>query len=211
MGRQTRQSRRSAERRQSTRQARAHERKTQPWQIAAGVIAVLAVAAVLAVLAFKGGTSTASGNVVTPGQGTVQKVDGLIGCDTTAPGYHVHAHVTVLVDGKPQLFDRYSGLNYNHDCLYWLHVHDQSGIVHIESPNKILPTLGTWYDVMGQPLSSTQVAGAKVKPGQQLRMWVNGKRYTGDPRKIVLVKHTQVWLEIGPPFKKPTPYNFNGL
>src|SRR5947209_11234275 len=189
MGRQTRQSRRSTDRRKDTRQVHAPARKTQPWQIAAGAVLVLAVAAVLVGFALhQGGSSSANvTNAATQGQNTAPKIDGTIGCNAMEQiTYHVHAHVTVLVKGKSQLFDRYSGLNYDHDCLYWLHVHDQTGIVHIESPHKILTTLGTWYDVMKQPLSATQVANAKVKAGEQLKMWVNGKPYTGDPRNIVL-------------------------
>lgn len=210
MGRQTRQGRRTTQRRQDTRPAHTPQNKTQSWQIVAGALLVVAVAVVLIVLAIKpGGSSTNVTKAATQGQNTAKKVDGFIGCNAMEQiTYHVHAHVTLLVAGKQQSFDRYAGLNYGHDCLYWLHVHDQTGIIHIEAPHKILPTLGNWYDVMKQPLSTTQVGSAKVKPGQHLKMWVNGKPYTGDPRKIVLTQHKDIWLEIGPPFKKPTPFNF---
>ena len=159
MGRQTRQGRRTSGRRQETRQVHTPAKKTQPWQIAAGVVLVLAVAAVLAVLAFKPGSASGTDvtKAATQGEKTAHKVDGKIGCNAMEQiTYHVHAHLAVLVDGKQKLLDRYAGLNYAHDCLYWLHAHDQSGIVHIESPHKILPTLGTWYDVMKLPLSPTQ-------------------------------------------------------
>ena len=183
MGRQTRQSRRTSGRRQETRQVHTPAKKTQPWQNVAGVVLVLAVAAVLAVLAFKPGS--ASGTDVTKAATQGEKTAG-------------------KVDGQ-------IGCNAMEQITY--HVHDQSAIVHIESPHKILPTLGTWYDVMKLPLSSTQIGSYKVESRQHLKIYVNGKPYSGNPRDIVLTQHKDIWLEIGPPFQKPTPFDFaaNGV
>jgi len=96
-------------------------------------------------------------------------------------------------------------------CLYWMHTHQSSGIVHIEAPRESASrqfTLGDFFQVWGQPLSNRQVATFKLGSGDQLKMWVDGQPYTGDPRKIVLKSHTQVVLEIGPQFVDPPTFDW---
>ena len=36
--------------------------------------------------------------------------------------------------------------------------------------------------------------------------WVDGAAYTGDPRAIKLASHTDIVIEVGPPFPKPAPF-----
>jgi hypothetical protein len=46
-------------------------------------------------------------------------------------------------------------------------------------------------------------------PGQSVVAFVNGQRYAGDPRGIVLVAHAVIQLEITPPtIDPPPPYAF---
>lgn len=44
-----------------------------------------------------------------------------------------------------------------------------------------------------------------------MKVYVDQKPYTGNPRDIVLVKHKTITIEIGPPFVAPKPYNFGNL
>ena len=58
-------------------------------------------------------------------------------------------------------------------CLYWIHTHDASGIIHIEAPDINPPqggpyTLGMLFDIWGQPLDRNNVAGL-IGPGHGLR------------------------------------------
>jgi hypothetical protein len=221
MARQDKRQRRAARRRQ-VEMPQPPQRGGVNWQIIAGAAVVLVVAALLVGLGIYNnnrGPSTAT--AAQKSQNSAPRVDGLIGCDQmTTPTYHVHVHLTVMNHGKLLRVPLYSGLNYNHDCLYWMHVHDQSGIVHIESPRKIVPTLGTWYDVMKLPLSASQAGGARVKSGDQMKIWVgnssssgsNAKTvfhpYTGNPRDIKLLQHTQIWIDVGSPYIQPTSFNF---
>jgi hypothetical protein len=192
------------------------------WQIFAGAGVVLVVAAILVGIGVYNNqhSSPSAAAAAQNAPNTAPKIDGFIGCNTMEQiTYHVHAHLTVMNHGKNDLIPLYSGLNYNHDCLYWLHVHDQSGIIHIESPHKIVPTLGAWYDVVKSPLSATQVASAKLKASDQMKIWVaenptgkskaaSFKPYTGNPRNIKLYQHTQIWIDVGPPYVKPKSFDF---
>lgn len=45
----------------------------------------------------------------------------------------------------------------------WLHTHARDGIIHIESPTKHSHTLGQFFAVWGQKLSTNQVGSVKGK------------------------------------------------
>ena len=48
-------------------------------------------------------------------------------------------------------------------------------------------------------------------PGERVVVWVDGNRYTGDPRAIALTQHLDVTIEVGPPYAKPAPFTaWNG-
>jgi hypothetical protein len=152
---------------------------------------------------------------------TGQKVDG-IGCDTSEQTlFHIHAHLTLFVNGSPRRVPAgigipgASGQNTpqgafisNGTCFYWLHTHAADGIVHIESPVHRTYTLGNFFDEWGQPLGPGQVGPAK---GHVTAIY-NGKVYRGDPRNIPLNAHAQIQLEIGTPLVSPESITFpNGL
>ena len=121
---------------------------------------------------------------------------------------HYHAHVDIIWKNQPVSIPANTGIPPGGNCLYWLHTHDDSGVIHIEAPqgdgNRQF-TLGNFFQIWGQPLSRKQVATIPVGSGDQLKVWVNGIPYTGDPSKIVLKEKEQIVLEIGPPFSEPPP------
>lgn len=143
---------------------------------------------------------------------TSKPIDG-ISCDfAEASTYHVHAHLAIIVDGKVVAGPpANTGIHFEHLCLYWLHTHDTSGIIHIEAPHRISPTLSNFFDIWGQPLSRRRVADHPIGAGQVLRVYVGSALYSGNPRAIQLYEHTKVTLEIGPPFVPPPPVNWQGL
>jgi hypothetical protein len=143
---------------------------------------------------------------------TSRPIDG-ISCDfSEAATYHVHAHLAILVDGKAVAGPpANTGIHLEHLCLYWLHTHDSTGIIHIEAPHRIAPILGNFFDIWGQPLDQHRVATHTVGAGQALRVYVGPTVYSGNPRTIKLYEHTKVTLEIGPPFVAPPPVNWQGL
>ena len=87
-------------------------------------------------------------------------------------------------------------------CFYWLHTHTPDGIIHVESPTIRTYTLGQFFAIWGQPLSRTNVAGAKPRPGEHTTVWVDGNLYAGDPREIELTAHLDVTIDVGPPRRK---------
>jgi hypothetical protein len=126
--------------------------------------------------------------------------------------FHVHTHLSVMVDGRLRPIPAGIGIvspvaqptaegafDQASQCYYWLHVHAQDGIIHIESPAGHRYTLGDFFDLWGQPLTTDQVGPATGA----LTMFVNGKRYLGDPRSIGLGSHEDIQIDVGAPVVTP--------
>jgi hypothetical protein len=148
-------------------------------------------------------------------------VDG-IKCQSNEPlRMHVHTHLTLFVDGKQRKLPAGIGVwpplpakevaagqffvtpKY---CFAWLSTHFADGIVHTEAPVVRSFVLGELFDVWGQPLGRTRLGPERGR----VTAIVNGKVWTGDPRKIPLVSHTQIQLEVGRPLVAPQTVDWPG-
>jgi hypothetical protein len=148
---------------------------------------------------------------------TGQAVHG-ISCSTSEQTlFHIHAHLTVFVNGTPRQIPYGIGIPgataestqagpyvNSGRCFYWLHTHAADGIIHIESPVHRTYTLGDFFAEWGQPLGPDQ-AGPASGPVTAID---NGKVYRGDPRDIPLTAHAQTQLEVGTPLVAPESINF---
>lgn len=140
---------------------------------------------------------------------------GIVPCtaDAGAPVEHIHSHLTLVANGQQVAIPLAIGVMnpiYNAQneafagtCFYWLHTHDQTGIIHVEPfETGHTFTLGDFFDIWGQPLTSSGVAGYSGS----VAVYVDGARFTGDPRTIVLADHQQITLEVGAPIVAPPIY-----
>ncbi len=92
-------------------------------------------------------------------------------------------------------------------CLYWIHTHDPSGIIHVEAGDVSPPsggpfTLGMFFDIWGQPLGSDGVGPFRGP----VTAFVNGVPYAGKLADIPLREHQSVTLEVGNPVVPPPNY-----
>lgn len=147
-----------------------------------------------------------------------QPIDG-IGCDPTEQlKLHIHAHLTIFVNGQQRQVPAGIGIPgavaqpakggsfiYSGKCFYFLHTHADDGIIHVESPVVKTYTLGEFFDEWQQPLSPTQVGPAKGK----VTAIVDGEVYNGDPRDIPLGSHEDITLEVGTPLLAPENINWS--
>src|SRR5919108_3504755 len=59
-----------------------------------------------------------------------------ISCDTMEHfNTHIHAHLDIFISGKEFAIPSDIGIIPN-KCIYWLHTHDDTGVIHIESPEE---------------------------------------------------------------------------
>jgi len=148
-----------------------------------------------------------------------QPVNG-IHCQTSEQTlFHIHAHLTIFVNGSPrqvpfgigipgaQTQNTAAGPFVNTGtCFYWLHSHAADGVIHIESPVRRVYTLGDFFDEWGLPLGPGQVGPAH---GHVTALY-NGRVHLGNPRDIPLAAHAQIQLEVGTPLVAPVSITWPG-
>jgi hypothetical protein len=142
------------------------------------------------------------GDAATGGQG--QQVDG-IGCRGALDNqFHHHVHLSLFVNGEQVALPRGTGMEkpgknnfiYHATCFYWLHTHDETGIIHIEPPNGDAFTLKQYFDIWGQPLSTTGFAGYTGT----VSVYIDGALQAGmDPNAVTFTPFEQITLVIGTP------------
>ncbi|PZS00424.1 MAG: hypothetical protein DLM70_13690 [Chloroflexi bacterium] len=180
----------------------------------AGAAIVVVAAATFAAVALAQSSKTNTGNSSpTATTATAGKIIDGVGCNFNEIfTYHQHAHLVILDHGTSRAIPAFIGFNYTHDCLYWVHTHEPSGgVLHMEAPRAIVPKLKTFFDVWGRPITSRQIGNVSVGAGDTVKVWVNQKPYYGNPASILLKPHTNIWIEVGAPFKQPKPFSWAGL
>jgi hypothetical protein len=165
----------------------------------------------------------ADGTRTAPANG--QTIDGVPCGSTEMLQVHYHAMVEIYVDGQKQQVPAGVGIvepdgqgsgphlasNGSQACLYWLHTHQATGMVHVESPNHDTYTLGNLFDIWGQPISSTAFMNFPVDSSHKLVIDLfdaNGKMtaYTGDPRNVPFADHETVVVLYNSPNVQAKPY-----
>jgi hypothetical protein len=143
-------------------------------------------------------------------------------CNTTEQlTYHDHAHLAIFINGQPRSIPLAVGMvapasvqqsaqgdfaTGSPTCLYWLHVHAQDGVVHIESPTPKVYELAQFFAVWHVPLTANQIGSYKGT----VSATVDGKPWTGNPEQIPLKEHTQIVLNLGGPAVNPPPISWTG-
>lgn len=119
--------------------------------------------------------------------------------------YHAHSHLAIYKDGVRLAIPQLIGVvgndeAFNTTCFYPLHTHDYSGTLHVEPLTYDRATLGQFFDIWGQPLTRTNVAGQQntpvviyVRDGGNLRI------YQGNPADIELKSYRSIVIQLGTP------------
>jgi hypothetical protein len=125
-------------------------------------------------------------------------------CDTSGMtvSFHIHAHLTIYVNGKKEPVPQGIGIPTDGTCIYWLHTHTPDGIIHIEAPqqqsNEALDDfLAIWtegFPKLGYPPQLLLTTGWKI--------YTNGVLFTGAVNspvhtEVPLASHDAITLEYG--------------
>lgn len=134
-----------------------------------------------------------------------------IKCDRSEHfNFHYHAHLEIFVHGFSYLIPGGIGIK-PPDCIYWLHTHDTSGIIHIESPENKTFTLGQFFDIWGKKLDNSQLFDMKAdnSTDRSLTVYVNGTAINQiSYREIPIINHEDITIVYGAPPPKIVPYEF---
>jgi hypothetical protein len=107
---------------------------------------------------------------------------------------HIHPNLTITINGQKQEVPGNIGIQSN--CLHPLHTHDNTGKVHVESPEARDYTLGDFFAVWGKSFSKDQIFDSKADAMHRIRMTVNGQE-NAEYEKLVLkdLDDIQVYYE----------------
>jgi hypothetical protein len=94
--------------------------------------------------------------------------------------FHIHAHLDVFVNGQLIYIPPQIGIIPD-KCIYWMHTHDGTGVIHIESPIKRDFTVGQFFDLWKGKLNNLQVFD-NIFNGKDLptpNVYINGSKVPG--------------------------------
>jgi len=145
---------------------------------------------------------------VNPAYPTIDKIS----CDQGEHGnVHIHAHLSIYIDGKARAIPATIGIASDQSCIYWLHTHDTSGILHIEAPKNRTFTLSNFLDIWEQHFSQLSYP-IELSASSGWQVYVNGKPFTGNWRAMPLHAHSVITLAYNSPGVHPdTTFSWNGL
>jgi len=118
---------------------------------------------------------------------------------------HIHQHLDIFINGKPVAVPASIGINSLAGFISSIHVHDNSGIIHVESPTVQTFTLGQFFDIWGVQFTATSIGGYSNTADKILKVFVNGTQYSGDPRKLALDAHQEIVITYGTNQELPNP------
>lgn len=143
---------------------------------------------------------------------------------------HVHSRLFVFVNGKPVTVPAGIGIDIDNPavhsaklsngwtayggiappcaepCISPLHTHDVTGVLHTEAKKDQFNTLGEFFTEWDVRLDDNCVGGY-CKPQAPITVYVDGDRYTANPRNIKLEDKRAIAIAIGtPPDKIPTSF-----
>lgn len=141
-------------------------------------------------------------------------VDGIRCDEVEFSKFHIHAHLDVFVDGKSYTVPSQIGIDPEGRCLYWLHTHDDSGIIHIESPTEREFTIGNFIEIWKKTLGSTVLFDSDLnETNSVINAYVNGVEVPSstDLTNIGINAHDEIALLFGPIHADsiPSEYQFD--
>lgn len=148
-----------------------------------------------------------------------QPVDGVY-CDSLEQlSYHIHAHLSIYINGANVPLVANTGIApigvtsaSSVTCYYWLHTHDATGVIHIESPTTRLYTLNQFLDIWEKFSSSSSALPTQLLSSTGWVIYVNGKQVNTDFNHLQLHAHDLITIGYNSPGIKPdTTYAWQGL
>ena len=195
------------ERRREEQQRREEERRHAARRKRITIFSIIGVVA----LAVAGLVYLVVAQSQTPANAAYPVVDNISCQSTEQGGTHIHAHVTMYVNGTKTPIPANVGIAPDSSCLYWLHTHDDSGVIHIEAPEGVSATFGNFLDIWGQRFQQVGYP-SQLSDATGWQVYVNGKSFRGNFHAIPLQSHTLITLAYNSPGIQPdTTYTWNGL
>ena len=124
--------------------------------------------------------------------------------------YHTHTHLDIFVNGEASEVPGGIGIKPS-DCLYWMHTHSADGVIHVESPQQRLMTLGDFFDIWAQTVQNVPQFPHIPTGGNNLpAVYVNGEAVSssGNYRETKIYPNTEIALVYGSPGPSTIPSTY---
>jgi hypothetical protein len=130
---------------------------------------------------------------------------GLPALRAEALAYHIHEHLDLFINGERVLVPAGIGIDEAAGLITVLHTHTPDGVIHVEAPDVQRYTLGQFFDVWGVRLTARCLGGFCNEGTRQVRAFLDGAPFEGDPADIVLTEHGEIVIAYGTFAEVPTP------
>lgn len=119
---------------------------------------------------------------------------------------HTHQHLTVTVDGHSVTVPADLGVDEAARRLSAIHTHDDSGVIHVESPDVRTFRLDQVFTEWNVRLAPGRIGPYENgEDGARVTVFVNHRRYAGDPNEIALTQHQDIDFVVTHGTTTPTP------
>ncbi len=106
-----------------------------------------------------------------------------------ATQFHIHPNLEIIINGQKQEIPTNIGITV--DCMDAIHTHDNTGKIHVESPEKRNFTLADFFALWNKTYNKNQIFDYKVDDTHIIRQTINGQE-TQDYENTVLRDNDQV-------------------
>ncbi|RFA08958.1 hypothetical protein B7R54_06760 [Subtercola boreus] len=120
----------------------------------------------------------------------------MLGTEGTA--LHLHAHLTITIDGQDEVVPAEIGIDNPSGSVSPLHTHDTTGIIHVESPVQADFTLGQFFTEWNVALDDTSIGAYPSSAGETFSVFVNQQPYSGNPAAIVFTNKMDIDIVVSP-------------
>jgi hypothetical protein len=103
--------------------------------------------------------------------------------DHTQDMLHYHATLSIVIRGENRVIPTDTGVMPG--CMRGIHTHDDTGKLHIETPEVMEARLEHFFQIWEQPLTSTQLLDVTVGGEETISLTVNGE-LVDNPRNHIL-------------------------
>ncbi|HET9347301.1 MAG TPA: hypothetical protein VFO05_16530 [Candidatus Limnocylindrales bacterium] len=119
---------------------------------------------------------------------------GEIGCDAGGhdDAYHIHSLVVVRQGG--QVLAPPANIGITQTCMYWVHTHATDGVVHVEAPAAVRPTLGDFLDIWEVTFPDDALLAAAREAVAAGAVTVDDQSFDGDALGLAFVDRMRIVL-----------------
>ena len=96
---------------------------------------------------------------------------------------HYHATLSIVIRGEDRVIPADTGVIPG--CMRGIHTHDDTGKLHIETPEPMEARLEHFFQIWEQAFTSTQLLDTIVGEGESISLTVNGE-LVDDPQNHIL-------------------------